>query len=815
MASQNVDLYYNIDDPNKKYSKPTGNYNVDFTPVTNTIPNTNVTPNTNDNSRNPTSTNRSRSNNYRSSRNNTSADISIPSQDANTSITSIPPARTPSVRSVDYVKEDTQTIDNKQYLVSTGTGVNYVGSNVWDAGFNYTQPKTNTSSSSNSSGAVMSAYKPFTPSEQSFVDKANKDQFFLNFGLELPNDSAVAKTKNIVFGYANNLLPDTPAPKENKVNLLTGFGNNTDSTMSYRLTKPEEMPPLQAFETNTNKEIFKTTTDIYFKELQFEDAIASGNISGVNANYQFNNYANTKIKDVNNFIIGSRKKLSEDVVLYNAPYTFASGFTFGLVGALAPPLAYTIGGIGLLKAGANYDKIMASYAVSPKAFGINLGAGIAGGIAGGAVGNFAKLKYNEYQTNKELEKLYIKNIGYQYKNEDGYTIDSQSLPFTFNGKEYTITSSNDLFIDGKNVFGSGRGYLQSGSDTTKYLTQYNFLVDDGGSFSVNDFTFGTDRRFAGVTSSSRISTITSSTLNFEDVSSISYADPNLNVNWIGGIAKDINADKYITFSGDYGASIKPNIFSFNTVVSDIGSSIDDTASSFNFVSFAKDLGSQTKTTTSNLPSIITQIQTSNIINDLVKSAVTQDFTKSITASSLSIPTTSLFTGLGTYERTSETISLLRIDTSQNYKLGTQTGVASLLINKVDVSTPPIFVTGTSNRVGTNTLNSFGTALQEVSLATAQQSFRTSLRSTDFNFGLGATTSKIFTADFPNFNFDIGGKIRKQKYKKRTKYTPDFPSMIFNIKGKAPKTELGQLRNRPIPRGFTYSYNKIKPIKFNF
>lgn len=55
------------------------------------------------------------------------------------------------------------------------------------------------------------------------------------------------------------------------------------------------------------------------------------------------------------------------------------------------------------------------------------------------------------------------------------------------------------------------------------------------------------------------------------------------------------------------------------------------------------------------------------------------------------------------------------------------------------------------------------------------------------------------------SFDIGGGIGKTKVKRRSKYTPDFPSLIFGRKGKAPTSQIGMLKGRPIPKGFTWAF----------
>lgn len=62
---------------------------------------------------------------------------------------------------------------------------------------------------------------------------------------------------------------------------------------------------------------------------------------------------------------------------------------------------------------------------------------------------------------------------------------------------------------------------------------------------------------------------------------------------------------------------------------------------------------------------------------------------------------------------------------------------------------------------------------------------------------------------PFAGFSTGARSRKIKGKKRRgKYTPSYEALVFNIKGKQPKKITG-LEVRPIPKGFTWAYNKLK------
>lgn len=97
-----------------------------------------------------------------------------------------------------------------------------------------------------------------------------------------------------------------------------------------------------------------------------------------------------------------------------------------------------------------------------------------------------------------------------------------------------------------------------------------------------------------------------------------------------------------------------------------------------------------------------------------------------------------------------------------------------------------------------------------------------------SFSSGYYSSSLSSSSFkfpstPNFGFPSGEfnsrkPVKYFKGKRRPKYTPDYRSLVFNIRGKAPKvgklTGYGEAR-RPIPKGYSFAYGKIKFGKFKF
>ena len=67
----------------------------------------------------------------------------------------------------------------------------------------------------------------------------------------------------------------------------------------------------------------------------------------------------------------------------------------------------------------------------------------------------------------------------------------------------------------------------------------------------------------------------------------------------------------------------------------------------------------------------------------------------------------------------------------------------------------------------------------------------------------------------NFNFIFGMSTRKYKGKQRKKYTPSYEALVFKIKGKQKRGRETGLGIRPIPRNYSFAFNKIKLPKFRF
>lgn len=90
--------------------------------------------------------------------------------------------------------------------------------------------------------------------------------------------------------------------------------------------------------------------------------------------------------------------------------------------------------------------------------------------------------------------------------------------------------------------------------------------------------------------------------------------------------------------------------------------------------------------------------------------------------------------------------------------------------------------------------------------TAQRMSFNNFPNPDFDFTIPIPFPPLST---PNLSFDFGSGSRFLGAKKqRKKYTPDFRSLVLGIKGKAKKTMTG-FESRPIPKGFSWAFGRIK------
>ena len=74
-----------------------------------------------------------------------------------------------------------------------------------------------------------------------------------------------------------------------------------------------------------------------------------------------------------------------------------------------------------------------------------------------------------------------------------------------------------------------------------------------------------------------------------------------------------------------------------------------------------------------------------------------------------------------------------------------------------------------------------------------------------------TSNTFFIPPFklpPGFGEDIGSRPIRGK-KRRSKYTPSFDALLFNIRGKQPKGIETGLRTRPIPKGYKWSFGRLR------
>jgi hypothetical protein len=84
---------------------------------------------------------------------------------------------------------------------------------------------------------------------------------------------------------------------------------------------------------------------------------------------------------------------------------------------------------------------------------------------------------------------------------------------------------------------------------------------------------------------------------------------------------------------------------------------------------------------------------------------------------------------------------------------------------------------------------------------------------NFNINTPSPRAETFKA-IPGFVIPFGGDFGSRMFRKNykgkqpKKYTPSFGAIVFKQYGKAPKKITG-LESRPITKGFTWSYNKIK------
>jgi len=77
---------------------------------------------------------------------------------------------------------------------------------------------------------------------------------------------------------------------------------------------------------------------------------------------------------------------------------------------------------------------------------------------------------------------------------------------------------------------------------------------------------------------------------------------------------------------------------------------------------------------------------------------------------------------------------------------------------------------------------------------------------------------IIPFDFPGLDFSSTRTTRIFRGKQRLKYTPSYEALVFNIKGRMPKGIETGFRTRPIPKGYSFAYSsgfKFKAPKFKF
>lgn len=68
----------------------------------------------------------------------------------------------------------------------------------------------------------------------------------------------------------------------------------------------------------------------------------------------------------------------------------------------------------------------------------------------------------------------------------------------------------------------------------------------------------------------------------------------------------------------------------------------------------------------------------------------------------------------------------------------------------------------------------------------------------------------FVFPFPfSGDIDFGKANRIYKGKQRTKYVPSYEALVFGVKGKVPKGIETGARIRPIPKGYSWAFNKVK------